>query len=710
MLNNMQLKQKMMIIFCSMVVLLIATITGVITLKLEKSISDQTAMLSQSLEHMGNNKIQGHHQVLEAFIENTRENIRRNVEDISTNPKTYTLMEDQNVKDLILLLDSACQRTGTDFAFAYTLEGKLAASVPKEANALTAEALLELTGIPAVVKKIQNENGEAELANSDISIKLDPDKMKALELIKGGAPSDSGILMISTRIILDDFGDLFGICITGKMLNGFTTPLKRLQAATGSASAFYLETQPIASAGFADGDGEPVDPGQLQISRDFLAEVYKSQTPMNKVLALAGKNYLTASTAIRSSDGENIGIVCVARPESEIIQAKSLFVGSSLKTKSVILKSMLTIGCLSLVVFIIVTCFITSRIVKPLRSLTRTVKYIETKGDLTRRTDISQNDEIGKLAAGFNTFTGMLEKIIKEINSKAESLASSSETLSGLSKSMSSGAATMSGQSNNVASSAEEMNSTLSNVATASEQASTNMNLVASAAEEMSSTVSEIAQNSEKAKNTAIAAVDRAKITSDKVSRLGKAADDISKVTEVINEISDKTNLLALNATIEAARAGQAGKGFAVVANEIKDLARQTADATKEIKTKIEEIQAATTETVDEIKDISRVINDVNDIVSTIAAAVEEQSITTRKISENVSQTSIGIHDISHNISQTSMVSDEIAKDISNVSHSAENMVGSSSQVEVSVSELSDLAADLYALVKRFKTDEEKIT
>ena len=65
-------------------------------------------------------------------------------------------------------------------------------------------------------------------------------------------------------------------------------------------------------------------------------------------------------------------------------------------------------------------------------------------------------------------------------------------------------------------------------------------------------------------------------------------------MTETITEISEQTNLLALNATIEAVRAGEAGKGFAVVANEIKDLAKQTPEATADIKAKISKIQAAT--------------------------------------------------------------------------------------------------------------------
>lgn len=116
------------------------------------------------------------------------------------------------------------------------------------------------------------------------------------------------------------------------------------------------------------------------------------------------------------------------------------------------------------------------------------------------------------------------------------------------------------------------------------------------------------------------------------MSELASAADKLGKVTETITEISEQTNLLALNATIEA------GKGFAVVANEIKDLAKQTADATMEIKALIDNVQNTTAITGNGINSIPEVIGGVNDTIPGIATAVEEQTATTNEIVQNIAQ------------------------------------------------------------------------
>jgi len=703
MFKQITLKQKMMATFCGLVIFLIAIITGAITWKLGESISSQTEVLSMNLKDRANDQISGHYQVLTAFIQNTQKNIRRNVEDISFCPEISVLLEEQNVKDLTLLLEAAITRSGTDFAFVYNLEGKLQASIPKEANAIAAAALIKSTGMDEVIKKIQAGSDSEDIAKLDLSIRLDADQMNALDLGGQNATENGGLVLMSADIIPDDFGDLLGISLSGKVLNGFKKPLKHLYTATGTAAAIYLDTHPIASAGFTEDESGSTDEAQLQISSEFQSEVYNSDSHVNKVLTLAGRRYLTVSTPLKSINGESIGIFCVGRPEEEIIQSKKVVMSHSIRTKSEVQKWLTAMGLLSLVILVVVTHFITNSVVKPIKTLTDGVRLIETEGDLTRRIDIKRKDEVGKLTNGFNTLTVTLQKIIRDMSTKAETLASASDTLSGLSKSMSSGAESMSGQSSTVAGAAEEMSSSISTVSAASEQASTTMNSIATAAEEMSDRLNKIAQNSEKAKNITTSAVNQSQTTSEKVYRLGNAATDISKVTEVITEISEQTNLLALNATIEAARAGEAGKGFAVVANEIKELAKQTAGATQEIKDKIDGIQISTTETVNEIEDISRVINDVNDIVNTMASAVEEQSITTQEIANNVTQASQGIQEITHNIEQSSGVSEEIAKDISVVNQSAEDIANSSSQIDLSANELSGLADDLNQMVNKFK-------
>ena len=347
---------------------------------------------------------------------------------------------------------------------------------------------------------------------------------------------------------------------------------------------------------------------------------------------------------------------------------------------------------------------ISKGITKPIAGAVAGLKDIaEGEGDLTTRLEIQSKDEVGELVKWFNVFMEKLQGIIKNIANNAETLGSSSGELSNLSGQMSQGADNMSDKSTTVASAAEEMSSNMNSVAAATEEAATNLNMVASAAEQMIATINEIAQNSEKARNITGDAVVQTQSASNKVDELGSAANEIGKVVETITEISEQVNLLALNATIEAARAGEAGRGFAVVANEIKDLAKQTAEATLEIKAKIGAIQGSTDVTVTEIGQILKVINDVNDIVSNIATAVEEQSVTTKEIAENVVQASQGIQGVNENVAQSSSVAGDIAKDIAGVNQAAGEMTNSSSQVNMSAEALARLSETLNGMVGKFK-------
>lgn len=161
---------------------------------------------------------------------------------------------------------------------------------------------------------------------------------------------------------------------------------------------------------------------------------------------------------------------------------------------------------------------------------------------------------------------------------------------------------------------------------------------VADSAGQMVATIAEISKNVNETASVAKNAETTAKLTNDAATKLEDSSRVIEKVVEVIQDLADQTNLLALNATIESARAGDAGKSFAVVASEVKDLARQTAEATKNIERSVSEIRSSITGVVSSTTNITESVSSVSSNMATIAAAVEEQSVTMASLSNTASE------------------------------------------------------------------------
>ena len=365
------------------------------------------------------------------------------------------------------------------------------------------------------------------------------------------------------------------------------------------------------------------------------------------------------------------------------------------------LRNSVIVGLVVITIGLGVTVFLVRTINIPLKELAaRAVKVGE--GDYTIDFSSKVDDAIGQLTNSLGIMVSKGRTMVEDIVKSSVSLSSASNKLANISGQMVEIAESTAVLSDEAAGDAQKVSDNMGSVSAAMEESAVNLDMIVSASEEMGTTVKEIAENSSRARTITEEAVDKAKRSHTSIVDLGESANAIGSITETITEISEQTNLLALNATIEAARAGEAGRGFAVVANEIKELARETAEATGKIKDAIDGIQSQTSDTVKDIKSITKVIDDINEIVSGIVTAIEEQSITTNEIVNNVNQASKGIAEINENVANSNQTTTSMNEGFRQVKKHNDEVKLNGQQVRDSADELSDLAESLKEVVSRF--------
>lgn len=344
---------------------------------------------------------------------------------------------------------------------------------------------------------------------------------------------------------------------------------------------------------------------------------------------------------------------------------------------------------------------VTRAITAPLRATVAAFQKIAA-GDLTQQLSVESGDEVGELRRSANTMTQRLREMMTGISACSQDLGHAAGGLSQTAGQLAQGADQTTQQSGTVAAAAEEMSVSMSGMAQSSEQMAQNVHLVSTSVEQMTAAVSEVARSAEQAARVADNAAQLAQNTNQQISDLGTTADEIGQVIEVIQEIAEQTNLLALNATIEAARAGEAGKGFAVVATEVKELARQTAEATDDIRRRVEGIQGSAGQAIGAINQITEVVARVNDASRTIASAVEEQSITTKEIARNLAEAAAGAQTVCAGVSQTASATREVTQNITQVDQNARRTAEDAARTRGAGVLLTELSGRLESMVGQF--------
>ncbi|MBE0499830.1 MAG: methyl-accepting chemotaxis protein [Desulfuromonadales bacterium] len=351
---------------------------------------------------------------------------------------------------------------------------------------------------------------------------------------------------------------------------------------------------------------------------------------------------------------------------------------------------------LFLIVAVLTISVIVSLLLKPLRRVTAAANRLA-DGSLDETIDQIGSDEVGQLAVAFNRMSQVIVGNLREQIGKSDQMVLSvREAIRQLS-----------GSASGIMAIAAQQSSGSTEQATAVQQATTT-------SEEIAVTARQVAENSERveamAQTAGAASVSGKEAVGDAISgmlslreqvqsiaeamlELGEDSQKIGGIVDIIDEISDQTNLLSLNAAIEAAGAGEAGKRFSVVANEVKRLAERTVDATGQIKALIGQIQKATNATIMLTEDGTKGVDAASELVTRVSIELDN-------INRSVGETQAAAGEIKLSTQQQTTASEQMVETIAEVRDVAMQVAESAHETTQAIGELTSLAERLKVMVE----------
>jgi len=372
--------------------------------------------------------------------------------------------------------------------------------------------------------------------------------------------------------------------------------------------------------------------------------IFKDQKSYRGETEILGIKYFTAYDPIRNSKGEIVGVLYTGIKKSEYYASFNTLI-----THILVLTLIVTLGTALIWMWLV-----TGMITKPMNYVIRRIEdIVQGEGDLTKRVDISGNDEIGKLGQGINAFLINFEVIIAKVKESSTQLVST----------------------------IQEVDSGSQGLSQITQEQASAVEQVAATIEQMTSSIKQNASQAEKGHTMTTSLVKQTTVTRESTKDLLKAMDEISssskKIGDIIttvNEVAFQTNLLALNAAVEAARAGEHGKGFAVVAQEVRSLAQRSADAAKQIKEMIEDsvkkVQVGDDIVQRSVVSLKEIINNID----VLSQTMEEISSSSKEQATGVDEVNRAIAQIDSTTQQNASTVEELAAAANMLSHEADEL------------------------------------
>lgn len=350
-------------------------------------------------------------------------------------------------------------------------------------------------------------------------------------------------------------------------------------------------------------------------------------------------------------------------------------------------------------------------IVKPMRQFASVSTEIAKTGNFSKTIDIKNNDEIGEAANAINLMVSNTKEAFTEIEGLFSKVADGDLTArihKEFRGDIGRSAAHISTSLQKLSETFKGLLVEVQRMASASSQVESAISQVADGAKEQLSATQEISQQmqensdisndvNEKARNTSDMAREAAKISDHGksesiemmrvVEKIENNSEEIGKISDLIDEIAQQTNMLSLNASIEAARAGEQGRGFSVVATEVGKLAERSGSS---------------------VKDISELTEVARNEASGGAERMKELKEEMEKISETINSVEKMMLEIVNQSNEQKDKNASVQNSISNLTQIGENNSVAAEEISASMIELSNIANNTKNKVSEFKLENEE--